>query len=1111
MRALIALGLLLAAWTWPSAVEAAVCANPAATVVSVQGSVELRRSLQSQWMVARLGDVLCPTDAIRVGARSRAALRLKSDALLRLDQDTTLTFVDGKDPATSWVDVVRGVVHFISRFPRGLKVLTPFVNGTVEGTEFWVEVAADRTLLGVFEGRVVAENTAGTVQLRSGDAAVARAGQAPTAVAIVRPRDHVAWALYYPSILDYRPEQFLDRPDQTWPAMVRRSIAAYRAGDIAGAFAALEPRPAAVDDARFFTYRAVLLLSVGRVDEAQADIAQALSLRAADAEALGLRSMIAVVQNRPDEALREAERAVAADPRSAAARLALSYAHQARADLDAALSDLRQAVAIDPASALTWARLAEVLLATGRVGEARRAADRAVDLGTSLSRPHTVRGFVLLTQTRIGDARQSFERAIVLDQADPLPRLGLGLARIRQGALEDGRREIEVAASLDPANALVRSYLGKSYYEERRDDAAAEEFRTAKRLDPSDPTPWFYDALRKQSVNQPVEALRDLETAIALNDNRAVYRSRLLLDEDLAARSASLARIYDDLGFQQLALAEGWKSVNVDPANHSAHRFLADAYSVLPRHEVARVSELLQAQLLQPVNLVPVQPQAAVGRLFILSGTGPADAGFNEFNALFERNGVSFYGNIVGGGRGTFGDSVAVAGLWNQFSGSAGQYHYETDGFRKNNDLRQDIYDVFVQARLTTQTTVQAEYRATRLDRGDVLRFDPALFDPTLRRQEDTDTARVGLRHAFSPHSLILASVARGTVEASTTLGGPDFRLETEDLGYTGEIQHILRWEPFQVVSGIGHFSGQRTSGFKLFGEPSDVADRNIHHTNGYVYASMNLPRSLVSVLGVSVDSFDGVIQREQANPKAGVMWTPLPGTTIRAAAFRALKRTLVSNQTIEPTQVAGFNQFFDDPEGTSAWRYGVGVDHALSRDLHVGAEASQRDLRVPFTAIDIDTGQVGVQVIDWQERVARAYVYWTPHPWWALTAEYYYERLRRDPAFVGEELIRKVNTHRVPLGVSLFHPWGVTARLRGTYVDQRGEFGDPFSGTLSGGDRFWVMDASLAYRLPNRWGVVSVEARNLLDQRFRFQETDPATPVVSPGRLVLFKLNIAY
>ena len=64
----------------------------------------------------------------------------------------------------------------------------------------------------------------------------------------------------------------------------------------------------------------------------------------------------------------------------------------------------------------------------------------------------------------------------------------------------------------------------------------------AKGLDPLDPTPYFYDAIRKQTVNRPVEALEDMQTSITLNDNRAVYRSRLLLDEDLAARSASLAQ-----------------------------------------------------------------------------------------------------------------------------------------------------------------------------------------------------------------------------------------------------------------------------------------------------------------------------------------------------------------------------------------------------------------------------------------------------------------------------------------------------------------------------------------------------------------------------------------
>jgi tetratricopeptide (TPR) repeat protein len=980
----------------------------------------------------------------------------------------------------------------------------------VEGTEFWVEVTADQALLGVFSGRVVAENPAGTLTLGSGESAAARLGQVPAPVAVVRPRDRVAWALHYPSVLDYRAEQFPDLPGQAWPAVVRRSIEAHRSGEMATAFATLESAPPDVSDPRFFTYRAVLLLSVGRVDEARTDIARALSLRAANPEALALQAMIAVVQGRLDEALRDAERGVALDPRAAAARVALSYAHQARADLDAALADLRAAVAIDARSALTYARYAEILLATGRLREARSAADRAVALGPSLSRAHTVLGFVLLAQLQIAPPRVAFERAIALDQADPLPRLGLGLARIRQSDLDDGRREIEIAASLDPGNALVRSYLGKAYYEERRDTPAAEELQTAKQLDPNDPTPWFYDALRKQSVNRPVDALHDLQTAIALNDNRAVYRSRLLLDEDLAARSASLARIYDDLGFQQLALAEGWKSVNADPGSHSAHRFLADSYSVLPRHEVARVSELLQAQLLQPLNLVPVQPQLAVGKLFIVSGAGPADPGFNEFNALFERNGVSLYGAVVAGGKGTFGDSLAVAGLWNRLSFSAGQFHYETDGFRKNNDLTHDVYDLFAQARLTSQTSVQAEYRATRLERGDVLRFDPDRFNPMLRQEEDTDTLRVGFRHAFSPRSLVLASVARGTVDASRAFS-PDFRFETEDTGYTGELQHILRWGPVQVVSGVGQFSGRRTSGFRIFGERIDAEDENIRHTNGYLYSSINVPKSVVSVLGVSVDHFDGVVEREQVNPKAGVIWAPLPGTTIRAAGFRVLKRTLVSNQTIEPTQVAGFNQFFDDPEGSSAWRYGVGVDQALSRNLYVGAEVSQRDLRVPFTATDI-TGQVlGVQVVDWQERVGRGYVYWTPHPWWALTVEYLYERLERDAAFVGEEEIRRVRTHRVPLGVSLFHPSGVSARLRTTYTDQKGEFGDPVSGTLSGSERFWVVDASLAYRLPNRWGVVSVEARNLFDERFRFQETDPASPVVSPGRLLLFKLNLAY
>jgi hypothetical protein len=158
-------------------------------------------------------------------------------------------------------------------------------------------------------------------------------------------------------------------------------------------------------------------------------------------------------------------------------------------------------------------------------------------------------------------------------------------------------------------------------------------------LDPNDPTPYFYDAIAKQTTNRPVEALHDMQRAIELNDNRAVYRSRLLLDADEAARSASLGRVYSDLGFQRLALVEGWKSVNIDPTNFSAHRLLADTYSVLPRHEVARVSELLQSQLLQPLNMTPLQPRLAESNLFLISSLGPGALSFNEFNPIFNRNG----------------------------------------------------------------------------------------------------------------------------------------------------------------------------------------------------------------------------------------------------------------------------------------------------------------------------------------------------------------------------------------------------------------------------------------------------------------------------------------
>jgi hypothetical protein len=636
-----------------------------------------------------------------------------------------------------------------------------------------------------------------------------------------------------------------------------------------------------------------------------------------------------------------------------------------------------------------------------------------------------------------------------------------------------------------------------------------DQFAMAKDLDPKDPTAWFYDAIRKQTENRPVEALHDLQKSIALNDNRAVYRSRLMLDEDLAARSASLARIYDDLGFQQLALVEGWKSLNTDPGNYSAHRFLADSYSALPRHEIARVSELLQSQLLQPINITPVQPQLAETGLFILEGAGPADPSFNEFNPLFLRNRLALQTSGVVGGNSTLGDEIVLSGVWGRGSFSIGQFHYDTDGFRENNDQEKDIYNVFTQVNPWYENSILAEFRTTDSEFGDLpLRFDPELFSPNNRNQEEVKSIRLGMRQSFSPRSDLIATVVFKDSVAKLENRPAEFEIKSEDDGYMAEIQHLFCSHRVNLISGLGYFLSELKNTTTFSPMPPELYEDDIRHTNLYIYSQVNIPTNITWTLGASADFFKGIIEKDRFNPKVGITWNPIPSTTLRAAVTHVLSRSMISHQTIEPTQVAGFNQFFDDLGGDEAWRYGAAIDHKFRQDLFGGLELSKRDLDIPFIGPTLEVSEA-----KWQEKLGRAYLYWTPQNWLSVNAEYQWERFERDLECTGEELIHILETHKVPLSANLYCPLGVTAKLKATYVDQKGEFDfDPLSFvTEEGRDDFWIVDVGFSYRLPKRYGLVSIEAKNLFDEQFQFQTMDKASPDIVPERLILVKITMSF
>ena len=1107
----------------PAATAAEGCDPWVAQAASVQGNVEHRLAGTLQWHTVQRADVFCEGDEVRVRDNSRAALILNNHTILRLDQNTTVTFTGLQPDQPAWLNLVQGVAHFISRVKQSFRVVTPFVNAAVEGTEFVVDVREQSAQITVFEGQVAARNTQGEVVLTSGQAAVAAASQAPVLQTVVRPRDAVQWALYYPVIMDFDANRFAKLPEQ-WRQPVQQSLQAYQSGDVNTALQQIDPLPANQPElVNVYAYRASLRLTVGRVAEARSDLASAAAINPDDSNVLALLSIIAVVQNQPAQALELAQDAVAADAQNPAAALALSYAQQAGFDVEGALATLQAAVSSTPDEALLWARLAELYLSVAELDKALDAARQATQDNPRLARTQSVLGFAYLAQIKITQAKEAFERAIAFDQADPLSRLGLGLAVIRQGDLEKGRGQIELAASLDPNNSLIRSYLGKAYFDEKRDSVAATELAMAKKLDPNDPTPWFYDAIRKQSVNRPVEALQDLQKSIELNNNRAVFRSKFLLDEDLAARSASLARIYNDLNFDQLALVEGWKSVNKDPGNFSAHRFLADSYAALPRHQIARVSELLQSQLLQPINLTPLQPELAEANLLLYEGLGPSNPSFREFNPLFTRNRLAFQGGAVVGGNDTFGDNLIHSAVYNNWSYSIGQYHYETDGFRNNNDQDQDVFNLFVQNAVSFKTSVQGEIRISDIDQGDVpLRFDPDNFSEAVRRDLDTETYRMGFHHSFNPRSELIGSVI--WADRDETFKDTDFgvRVDLDTDGYLAEVQHLFRYRQFHITSGVGRFDGDEKEKLEIdFGPPIGIIETrdstDLEHDNLYVYSQVGILQKATITAGLSYDDYsDDFVDRDEWNPKIGALWNVTPSTTLRAAAFRVLKRTVTSNQTIEPTQVAGFNQFYDDPNGAKSKRYGAALDHRFSKRLYSGLEYSKRDVDASFVVVLPPPFASEVNSADSEEKLARTYLYWTPNQSMALSAEYQYEDIDRDedypPDLVTGTPFTDLETHRVPLGLTIHRPSGWFASLKATYVDQDGKFLNPFFlSTMADDDEFWIVDTSIGYRLPKRYGFVSVGVKNLLDESFKFQDTNPNSPTFYPERLGFGRITLSF
>ncbi len=958
-------------------------------IVELQGTAEVAAATATTWMPVRTNQILRPSDRLRTGANSRMTLLWSDRSVVSFGALTELEILPPDSAgAQCGLHLFRGIVSFFHRDEPGrIRVITRGAVAGVEGTEFVLAVAPGKdtelTTMSVIDGKVRFGNEQATLLLTNGQQAVVEPGQAPVRTAGFIANNILQWCFYYPAVID--PADLPFTPEEQ--KILVESLQACRAGDLQVALAKYPAGRQPGSDAER-VYYAGLLLGVGQVEPAETVLA---SLSAADASsrpqriALALRQLISAVKRQPNPAV--------VRPQLATEFLANSYYEQSRAitgiSLPAALDSARQAVTNSPDFGFGWERLAELEFSFGHTDRALDALDKSLALAPRNAQALALKGFLLAAQNHIGDAIGWFDRALAVDSALGNAWLGRGLCRIRRGDTRGGREDLLVAAALEPQRAGLRSYLGKAYADAGDFPRASKELQLAKKLDPNDPTAWLYSALLNQENNRINDAIRDLEKSQELNDNRSVYRSQLLLDQDQAVRSANLAAMYRDDGMFDVAVREASRAVNYDYANYSAHLFLANSYYGLSdpnminlRYETPTESEYLLANLLAPVSAGMLSPTISQ----------------QEYSPLFERNRFGVVSSTEYLSRGAWTQSGAQFGTFENFSYDVEGFYRSDPGQRVNDDIEQRQLSAALKYQFTPQDTVYLQVNQYEADSGDLSQYyNQNLASPTYRMNEQQDpNVSLGYHHEWSPgvHTLFFAarlddtySVTNSTQPSlfeffpDNTNGVPTFKSGqnitthehyTDKLGiYSGELQQIWEGPVHNTIVGAriqyGHFD---STVLQVKPDPVEAAFTNsiaakqditslFKRVSFYGYHQWQIFEPLQLIGGVTYDHITypenfrsapisgNETTADQISPKAGLIWTPLDKTTVRFAYTRSLAgASLDQSYQIEPSQVAGFIQNYrsiipesiaGDNAGAKFETYDLSLEQKFSTGTYLG------------------------------------------------------------------------------------------------------------------------------------------------------------------------------
>ncbi|WP_043645229.1 TonB-dependent receptor domain-containing protein [Fundidesulfovibrio putealis] len=1062
---------------------------------------------------------------------------------------------------------------------------TPALTAAVRGTEFTASVGRDgSTSIALLDGRLLLSNPQGSLDLNKGELGQARPGQAPTKQMLVNPEDAVQWVLYYPTALSWRdiplsslPGPALTPAETAWDsggmaqanadwtvqgfaalrehrsaealeafAKARAGMAAPSGRVLAGEWLAMAQAGQAVQaweacraqlpslkaTPGLLGVAAYLALGAGHPAQARIYLEQALSMEPSNAFCRSLLAQIDLAQNRKDVALSLSAQAVADNPDSPTAHISLALAQLSRFDLPAADRSLDKALELDPASVTAYAYKARLALGMDSPDKAWVIVQKALAIAPGDPLALTLGGFAKLGMRRFAQAQELFDRAVLADPGLPEPRLGLALVAFSRNERFTGLSDMLTATLLDPRVSLYQTSLGKAYYASRAFDKAMESYDQAARLDPADPTPHLYKGIAYTDLNQPGEAVAALNRSIELNDNRGMFRSRLLLDRDLAVRNFDLAKSYNQLGLGEWAFAKALTAVKKDPFDSSAHLFLSRAFAATRQRVSAAGSELLLYRLLSPANQ----------NTFTL---------YNDYTPMFE---APYLRTQLAGGAGVWANGKpSVQGSLDSYGGVPGvaaevQASFTQDeGLRRLNGLSRNGF-AFGQFKWepTFRDSLYAAGTFSRTHTGDVSNQNAWEYRPSLWQTNEFSSTDLELgyvrRQAPGWTFMAYGSYKANEWSFSDRLYTPfAFMLDTLPLDYLSithrdsprsmgniQLQQQVTLGDHSLVIGGDVFSSilryRMNQHFivPLLPSLASISTNNMDHWERsitvYAMDYWHIKPNLILELGVSGEfattpRFGFATQIEDAIPgfRFGLNWEATPKDMLRLGVQRYLNTHITLQPMLQPAEVAGFPTRVNADDG--------------SRVVEAGISWERQWDDKTFTVLRGDFHHIENPQFDPLQSYDRKI--------WLITDRYLVSASvnRVLTPYLGANLIAQAKwlergdaaakrfpeTHFAEFaaggGLNFLYKNGIGASVSGLLVKQT--FPDTAARDLLGRHRdesvFGLLNAGISYEFPGKAGFVSLEGRNLLDVKFSYQREPVALDAFVPSRQILFRLGFNF